>query len=88
MKIKSGESKRKSARPIRKPSSPASSAGTYRTLYLAWACGFHVKRCSLHRVSISNARMLFPHKPLTAVSNFDQTCEQYGTDAQFAPEYM
>jgi len=44
-------------------------------------------RCSLHRVFISNARMLFRHKPLTAVSNFDQTCEQYGTDAQFAPEY-
>ena len=44
-------------------------------------------RCSLRRVSISNARMLLPHKPLTAVSNFDQTCERYGTDALFAPEY-
>jgi hypothetical protein len=29
----------------------------------------------------------FSHKSLTGVSNFDQTCEQYRTDAQFAPEY-
>lgn len=29
----------------------------------------------------------FPHKPLHAVSNFDQTREQYGTEVTFAQAY-
>ena len=37
--------------------------------------------------SISNTRMLFSHKLLSEVSNFDQTCERYRTDPQCAPEY-
>ena len=31
--------------------------------------------------------MLFSHKLLTVVSNFDQTCERYRTNPQCAQEY-